>query len=275
MTKNKTIFSIIAAFVVGVILTMAFYAYQQRADVDAGKLLIEKVTQGNVTVLSNFNSLGDLEGYVVQSTGANPQQGVIYTDRQANYLISGVVIDTNGNNVNQADFEKYVAPVAVNNAYSNLGNATWVEQGSPQAPHKAYIMIDPNCIYCHQVYLALQPQIAAGKLAVRWIPVGFLKASSAGKVYAILGAQNPSQALQKNEQNFNNSIEEGGITPVKNPSAAIKDQFNKNMQFMVQSQLTVTPVILYKNTSGNPKISMGMPDPAKLNTLISKMGANY
>jgi len=255
--------------------TVAIYAIQQRPNVEAGKLLIEKMTQGNVTIVSNFNSLGDLEGYVIQSTGPNAQQGVIYTDREGQYLVSGIIIDKNGNNVNQMDFEKYVAPIAVNNAYSHINSASYIEQGSASAPHKAYIMIDPNCIYCHQLYALLQPQIASGQLAVRWIPVGFLKASSAGKAYAILSAQNPVQALQKNEQNFNAAIEEGGIAPVKAPSAAVKDKFNKNMQFMVQSQLTVTPVILYKNANGSAKISMGMPAQSKLAALINSMGSNY
>lgn len=275
MTKNKSTLYSISAFLLGVIVTVAFYAFTHRTDVDAGKLLIEKATQGNVTVLSNFDSIGDLEGYIVQSTGPNPQQGIIYTDRQGQYLISGVIIDKNGNNINQADFEKYVVSAAVGTAYNNINNTTWVEQGQASAPHKAYIVFDPNCIYCHQLYMALQPQISSGQLAVRWIPVGFLKASSPGKVYAILSAKNPAQALQKNEQNFNESIEEGGITPVKNPSAAVKDEFTKNMQFMVQSQLTVTPVIMYKNTSGKAKILMGYPDPSKLNSIINSMGSDY
>ncbi|MDF2940893.1 MAG: hypothetical protein K0R66_1535 [Gammaproteobacteria bacterium] len=275
MNKTKNIILIIAAFVVGIILTVSFYAFQQMPNVDAGKLLIEKITQGNVTVLSNFNSIGNLEGYVVQSTGTNPQQGIIYTDRQGQFIISGVIVDKNGNNINQMDFEKYVAPAAISNAYNTLSNTTWVEQGSPQAPHKAYIVIDPNCVYCNQLYKTLAPQIASGQLAVRWIPVGFLKSSSPGKVYAILSAQNPVQALQKNEQNFNQSIEEGGITPVKNPPQAIKDQFNKNMQFMVQNQITVTPVILYKNANGTPKSVMGLPDSGKLNNIINSMNSSY
>jgi thiol:disulfide interchange protein DsbG len=150
-----------------------------------------------------------------------------------------------------------------------------VEQGSPQAPHKAYVIFDPNCVYCHRLYAALQPQIASGQLTVRWVPVGFLKSSSPGKAYAILSAQNPVQALQKNEQNFNEAIEEGGITPVKNPSAAIKDQFNKNMQFMVQNQITATPVILFKNANGSPKSVMGLPDPSKMNSIINSMSSNY
>jgi len=275
MTKNKNLILIIAGFLVGVILTIAFYAFRQMPNVDAGKLLIEKLTQGNVTVLSNFNSIGNLEGYVVQSTGTNPQQGIIYTDRQGQFIISGVIVDKNGNNVNQMDFEKYVAPAAISNAYNSLNNVSWVEQGPANAPHKAYIVFDPNCIYCHQLFNALQTQISSGQLAVRWIPVGFLKSSSAGKAYAILSAQNPLQALQKNEQNFNESIEEGGIAPLKNPSQAIKNEFNKNMQFMVQNQITATPVILYKNGSGTPKSVMGLPDPNKLNTAIKNMGSNY
>jgi thiol:disulfide interchange protein DsbG len=123
--------------------------------------------------------------------------------------------------------------------------------------------------------MQLQPMISSGQLAVRWIPVGFLKASSAGKVYAILSAKDPIQAMQKNEQNFNASIEEGGIAPVKNPSANVKALFTKNMQFMVQSQLTVTPVILYKNSNGTAKISMGMPEASKLNSMINSMGSSY
>jgi thiol:disulfide interchange protein DsbG len=274
--KNK-LFSIasLIAFVIGVIVTVLVYQFMDRANVDKSKALIEKLSQGNVTIVSNFDAIGGLEGFVVQGNDANSQQGIIYTDRQGNYLISGVVIDSNGNNIAQQDFEKYIAPNTANTAYANISMTTYVQQGNANAPHKMYAVMDPNCIFCHKLYMALQPYVQSGQLSVRWIVAGFLKSSSQGKALAILGASNPVAALAQNESNFNDSIEEGGIAPMNNPSAAVKAQFTNNMKFVVKSQISATPVILYKDQNGNSKMSMGGPDAAHLDAFINSLSSQF
>ncbi len=62
------------------------------------------------------------------------------------------------------------------------------------APHKAIIIIDPNCIFCHTLYQQVQTLIDAGQLQVRWLPVPFRDPSSPGKAAAILNAGSDAAA---------------------------------------------------------------------------------
>lgn len=76
------------------------------------------------------------------------------------------------------------------------------------------IFVDPNCPYCHKLFMDLQPRIARANLTVRWIVVGILRASSAGKAVAILRSKKPLQALIMNEDHFSRAMGGGAIQPV-------------------------------------------------------------
>lgn len=74
-------------------------------------------------------------------------------------------------------------------------------QGAATSKNVIYVFFDPNCVFCHFAWKALQPYVKAG-LQVRWVPVGFLKPTSAQRAAAIREAKTPTQALDFNEQHF-------------------------------------------------------------------------
>ena len=125
-----------------------------------------------------------------------------------------------------------------------------------------------NTYFCHQLYEALVPQIAAGTLQVHWIVTGLIKPSSQGKAYAILAAEDPLAALATNEKTFNSVTEEGGITPLNTPAASVQAALAANEAFMRKMQFPGTPVILYETSNGMPYIKEGVPSDDELKAII-------
>ena len=229
--------------------------------------LINQISHGNLTVLSQFNAIGNLEGYVVQSTQDNTQS-IIYMDNQQRYLVSGTIIGSDGTDVSAQDYQTYIAPQSASLAFNYIANVTYIQQGSNSAAHQAYILFDPNCIYCHRLFEALQPAIQKGTLAVRWVPVAFLKQTSTGRAYAILSSPDPLAMLLQNESDFNESTEDGGVPPLNSASLKVQQQLKNNMAFLTETQLTATPAILYKSKTGIANIIPGMVSQDKLDTMI-------
>lgn len=258
--------------------TQAFFqgsALSFSLDQNKAQQLINKTTHDSVKVVKHFPAIGNLEGYVVTSKDNTTPMGIIYYDKAYNYLVSGVIIDGNGENVVQRDYAEFIQPDAAKKAAKNLDNTFTILQGQAGAPHKAYAVVDPNCIFCNQLYKMLAPKIQAGDLAVKWIVVGIVKPSSKGKALAILGADQPLQALETNEKGFVADQEEGGITPMDSPSDIAKERLQKNTEFILQNGFNATPVIMYKDTSGDFQVVSGLPKKDKLDAVINKMSNSF
>ena len=99
------------------------------------------------------------------------------------------------------------------NFWQALTHTQYIQEGI-KGP-LVYLFMDPNCPYCHELYAWLQNPVAAKKIRLRIVVVGFLAPSSKAKAAAILGAGDPLAALQKNEAGFaiRDGKPEGGIAP--------------------------------------------------------------
>lgn len=152
--------------------------------------------------------------------------------------------------------------LAAEKLYQALQTANFIEQGAKTAARNMYVIFDPNCIFCHALFEATQKQVDAGNLAIRWVPIGIIKRSSPLKTMAILSAKSPLEALKQNENGFNYAKEEGGITPVTNPTSKEIEQFNHNMTIL-KGLINSVPVVVYKNAAGQARVSGGALLPLK------------
>ncbi|WP_414040280.1 thiol:disulfide interchange protein [Acidithiobacillus sp. M4-SHS-6] len=108
-----------------------------------------------------------------------------------------------------------------------LAHTRYIQEGS-KGPI-IYDFYDPNCPYCHEIYIWLQNPIDSRKIRVRFITVGFLTPSSAGKAAAILAAPSPLAAMKLNENKFSTQNgPEGGIKPA---SAALQKKMRSALDF--------------------------------------------
>lgn len=274
MKLHHLIIAIICTAIVCILATTLFYTTNLGEHRLAAEKLIEKLTRGTVTIKHRFSTPAGLQGFVIK-----PQSGsmtTVYTDRTGRYLITGSIINAKGQNQSQIDLQHYLNKTTAAPAYNAIAKTHWFLQGNANAPHKLYVVFDPNCIACHLLFESLQPIIAKGIVAVRWVPIAFLKPSSPNKAIAILSATDPVKAMLQNEANFNTSKEEGAIKPIANPTAGQKAQLAHNNAFAKAFQIFETPTILYRTAQGEFKLSAGFPMKKALQMqLITQAGSQF
>jgi thiol:disulfide interchange protein DsbG len=182
-----------------------------------GELLIQNLTHHYVQVTSHFDAPGGLIGYVIQPVGKK-RGNIIYTDAAGEYLFSGNIVNAAGENITQQETDTYINSKLVGQMYQEMSQLNFFTQGKDEAPHKIYIMFDPNCSICHMVFSMVQPMIDSGDLQVRWVPVGIMQMSSVGKAAAIMMGENDQariDLLKQDENNFDMKTESGGVPELK------------------------------------------------------------
>ncbi|MCK9189815.1 thiol:disulfide interchange protein DsbG [Acidithiobacillus sp.] len=150
--------------------------------------------------------------------------------------------------------------------WETLAQARWIQEGR-QGP-LIYVFMDPNCPYCHVLYDRLQPFIRKGRVVVRFIPVGMLTPSSAGKAAAILESADPQKALAQNEKGFHG--DRGAIAPVT-PTPAIEKMLRHNLYYFSVTDATGVPATLYKKRNGQVSVITGVPSPDNLAKILQAL----
>ncbi|KPV41784.1 hypothetical protein AN478_01450 [Thiohalorhabdus denitrificans] len=130
----------------------------------------------------------------------------------------------------------------------------WIATGADDPERIVYAFTDPNCPYCHDLWKATKPYYEEG-LQVRHIMVGILRPSSPGKAAAILGADDPTQALNEHERSY----EDGGIEPVDSPGSKVQSRLEDNQRIMQRLGARATPAVVYRDGDGKVHMVAGMP----------------
>lgn len=147
--------------------------------------------------------------------------------------------------------------------------ATGVVEG--EGKHVVYIYFDPNCPYCHKLFVELRTYVKKGGYTFHWVPVGILMASSQGKAAAILEARNPLAALRENEKNFSREDGFGSIPEVLMPSNKISRELNTNQELLARTGTEDVPTILFHRRDGTVADIIGAPPPEKLANVIQQV----
>ncbi|MUJ20342.1 thioredoxin fold domain-containing protein [Aliivibrio fischeri] len=114
-----------------------------------------------------------------------------------------------------------------------------------------YIVYEPNCGYCKKMHIKLEPYIKKG-LDVRFVPVAFLRPTSADTLSSILGASDPLDALKMHEM--------GKPLPYSKASPELLSQLAANSSFMRTLGISGTPGVIYKKSNNSYVITGGMDD---------------
>jgi len=258
--------------------TTFYYKSHLGANVPAAEKLIQTLTNHKVTIEQHFNAADSLMGFVVKENTANGPKAIFYTNDEGNVLIAGnllTLVHGRPTNLSAQIFMQKIESKASIKAFQTIEQTHYFTQGSNSAPHKLWVVADPNCIACHMAYEALQPKIKSGQVQVRWILVAFRKPSSAGKAYAIWATKDPVKSMMINEQLFNVSTEEGGIQPLINPTAEMKSDLKENMVFMLHNEIAETPTFFYKTKTGETRVMGGLPRPQQFDKLIADIGDQF
>ncbi len=210
---------------------------------------------GKVKILSRFpTAIAGLTGYVVRYNGSTQ---IVYG--QQGYLFVGELISPGNVDLN-AGYRTRYAPApeygAVVRRLDRTGHL--IIEGPARAP-RIYAIIDPNCSFCYRFYHMAEPLIAAGRMQVRWVLVGFLQATSEARAAAILTAKDPGAALRTDENLFDVAHEHGGIAPAAHITPAIAAVLKVHLDAMDDVGGTGTPTLLFRKPDGHWSVEVGLP----------------
>lgn len=159
------------------------------------------------------------------------------------YFVAGPLFDMKGNNLSRKALETLSPGPGGAKIAAQALRATGFTMGT--AGPVVLSFEDPNCMYCHKLSEEAKPLLAAGKLRIKVVPVGFLKGEeSVDRAAAVLQSSNPAQAWEKNMDTFDSAHELGGIAPVK-PSVASSVALHANLDLLESTGKLATPTLLY------------------------------
>lgn len=153
-----------------------------------------------------------------------------------------------------------------------MDQATSVQQG--RGGHRLYVFFDPNCPYCHQLYLKLTPLLQRDQLQVHWVALGMLTASSLPKAAAILQAPDRLKAFETNEHDYDfaaNGQPGGGIEPAANIEPRTRQLLQRNLDIYREHKLFGVPVMVWKQRGGQADMFTGVPSDGQLRELLARL----
>jgi len=240
--------------------------------------LIQKLSNGQAHILHAFPAAMHLNGYAV-SIGAGDRDVLFYTSPHAHYFFIGGIFDASGKNLSKEYAHRYLpaalsAPVVhtPHNWLDSIRHTTWFTVGKPNAPKTLFMVMDPNCIFCHLTWQKLLPYIHSGTLRLHVTLVGFLKPSSAPKAATILLAKDPAKALTYDERHFNEATEEGGTVPALHIPPSVLAEVQANTHWMSQNGIGGTPFLTWKGKDGKVHHLNGMP--LHIHQLVSSIASH-
>lgn len=173
-------------------------------------------------------------------------------------------------------FTNFLLPATANAANKNFAeiakemmaeihSATWLEEG--KSSHLLYVFFDPNCPYCHKVYVNTREAVKHGDIRIRWIPVGVLTATSYGKALTILDSKDPLKAFYHDENNY--SGENGGAAEeALDGSDKAQKALKENTKLLRLTGFDAVPSILFDTKDDQPYLIQGSPPADKLKIIL-------
>ncbi|GAB3383706.1 thiol:disulfide interchange protein DsbG [Azotobacter armeniacus] len=208
-------------------------------------------------IVGTFDAPGGLKGYAARYNG---QGMALYLTPDGQHVLIGNLLDAEGQDLTQAQLEKLVYAPLGKEMWARMEHSSWIADGSADAPRIVYLFSDPNCPYCNMFWKQARPWVESGKVQLRHIMVGMLRADSAGKAAALLSARQPEKALHEHEA-------AGKASPLK-ALKAIPAQTGKrledNLELMSTLGAMATPAIFYLDEKGRLQHQQGAPGPEAL-----------
>lgn len=247
--------SMFAAALLAVLPLTSFAQSTEESSAARTPVGLQAAIQAGFQVEKSFMAVSGLTGWVLQ--GPDGQYGVYYTTPDGMNLIAGALVTPTGENLTQKYSEQHIPKPDLTALYEKFENSYWVAAGAKEPKSVIYVVLDPNCIYCHYLYIALQAYEKIG-LQVRWIPVGFLSEDSLNKAAEIL--VHGEEALDAQQAAFGTPEMSKGI-PV---TPELQEKLDANLALMREAQIGGTPGILFRDAEGVVQRRDGMPKLADL-----------
>ncbi|MGZ1522169.1 thiol:disulfide interchange protein DsbG [Xanthomonas citri] len=194
---------------------------------------------------------------VVADNGRTKQ--LFYIAPNGKYLMSGTVYDSVGGNVTSNDVARggiedggkaeALSAQARDALWQQAEKLNWIAEG--EGDRVAYVIFDPSCPYCHQLWTKLLIEAGKVRTQVRWIPVAILAENSKNLAAAIYQSKDASDALH--------AMGDRTLTPVSVREETMR-KLEGNLNLLRTSGYTGVPTILYHDDDGVQITMNGLQD---------------
>ncbi len=142
------------------------------------------------------------------------------------------------------------APIAVAEAYDILAKeGRGFTVGSMMAANTVYVLFDPQCPHCGHLWQASVP--LHNRVKFVWMPIAFINAKSAPQGAALLGAANPTEAMNAHEASI--LAGSGGTSASADVPPDLAAAIQKNTNLLNRMGVGSVPHIVTKNP-GNGQV---------------------
>lgn len=232
---------------------------QAEGPTEAEAYLVKK----GVTIAQTFVSRSSLKAIVADN---GSERRLFYVTPDGKSLISGMVFDLDGNNVTSEDLARFnvkdvggsqvLSEAQLDDLWKRAGELKFIAEGKGRP---VYVVFDPNCPYCHQLWRSLREVADAGQVQVRWIPVGILAESSKNLAAALYQARSPVAAL--------NDLGLGALTAAPAIQKDTADALARNVLLLRDTGYTGVPTLLWKE-GDKVRVRMEVPDAQQFATIF-------
>lgn len=187
----------------------------------------------------------------------NPMTVFISNDNK--YYIVGDLHNAKGDNLTVDALNTHVKQSVLDDVWKSLEKSAWIQDGNVKAPRIIYVFSDPNCPYCHAFWEKARPYVKAGKVQLRHIQVGVIRAESRGQAATLLAASNPQQVFEA----FNAAKGKQKLKELKPIPAHLAEKLESNEEMMNKYGFYATPALVWKNSQGQMETAQGLPKDLK------------
>ena len=272
---------------VGVLLLATLAGCHPEVPTDKVVTLVTAVTHGQASVRRIFDGPpgSGLTGAVI--AGGTNAPVVVWITADGKTLIAGNVFDAKGRDLTEiatlrlandpkpepvpsstpapSSPSPFRPAVLAPGAFRTAAGSVHVLREGP-GPRTLWIFLDPDCVWCHRLYTGLKAHPLPADVAVNWVPVAFLKPSSAGRAETLLAGGLP--ALDRDETRFDLSAEEGGVPETHRPDLEAK--IRENTRIFGALGGTMTPTVVFRDGKGGALRFDGFPTPDILDRIAGE-----
>ncbi len=224
---------------------------------------VRQIEAKGAKVVGSFDAPNGLKGYAAQFQN----RGVaLYLTPDGKHVLVGSLFDEQGRDLSEQPLEQMVYAPMAKEVWAKMEKSAWIADGKADAPRIVYLFSDPNCPYCNMFWQQARPWVESGKVQLRHIMVGIIRADSPGKSAALLAAKDPQQALLAHEKAGKAST----LKALDKIPAETQARLDANQALMDELGLSATPAIFYLDEQQRLQQQQGAPRPEMLGKILGK-----
>lgn len=243
------------------LLAFGLAACTQAQDAPRYPAPVQALVNQGLAIKGPLQAPAGYTGYVGDYAG-RPMPVYLLPDQK--HVVVGSLFDATGKDLTHDPLEAATTPALDEKTWAQLDKAAWIAEGPARAGRIVYVFTDTECPYCHKLWEATQPYLAAGDVQVRHVMVAVIAPQSAGRAAALLDASDPQAAMAKHERAFGHSP----VQPLRDVPAATARRIEANNALMDRLGISGTPATVYKDEQGKIRMAVGMLPPGKIKAIF-------